>query len=81
MNYNADWIQTEIDYLKDKSMKLKKKRAKIKDQIDQLEEKLFDLKRSESAKRSGRLLLPECTSSSDSVLMLEPRNRNSISGP
>ena len=80
MSYNKDLIRTEIDYLKDKSRRLKKRRAKIKAQIEQLEEELFDLKRVEPAKSSGGLPLPECTASSDSVIMLEPRNINSISG-
>jgi len=79
MSYNKDFIQSEIDYLKDKSKRLKKRRAKIKDQIEQLEEELFDLMKAEPAKSSKRLPLPECTASSDSVFMLEPRNINSTS--
>jgi hypothetical protein len=73
MSYNADFIQTEIDYLKDKSKRLKKRRAKIKDQIEQLEEELFDLKSAESAKSGKKLPLPECTASSESIVSRIPQ--------
>ena len=74
MSYNADFIQADIDHLKEERKKLKKRRAKIKDQIEQLEEELFDLMRVESTKSSKRLPLPECTAPAESVDKLEPSN-------